>query len=136
MANALYGKGRGHFLDGDIDWSAVDIEICFMDSADYTLQIDVDEDQVDLTDAGIVATSVTFLASKTSTLGVADAADKTLATVSGDPFEYIVIYLDSGTDATSWLIACIDTATGLPCTPNGGDITVQWDAGANRIFKL
>jgi len=136
MANALYGKGRGHFLDGDIDWTAGNIEICFMDSLDYTLNIDTDEDQVDLTDLGIVATSVTFLASKTSTLGVADAADKTLAAVSGDQFEYIVIYLDSGVDATSWLIACIDTATGLPCTPNGGDITVAWDAGANRIFKL
>jgi hypothetical protein len=136
MANALYGLGRGHFLDGDIDWTANDIEISFMDAADYTLNIDTDEDQVDLTDAGIVATSVTFLASKSSTLGVADAADKTIATVAGDEFEYIVIYMDSGTDATSWLIACIDTATGLPCTPNGGDITVQWDDGANKIFKL
>jgi hypothetical protein len=136
MANALYGLGRGHFLDGDIDWTADDIEICFMDSADYTLNIDTDEDQVDLTDAGIVATSGTFLANKSSTLGVADADDKTIATVAGDQFEYIVIYKDSGADATSWLIACIDTATGLPCTPNGGDITVQWDAGASKIFKL
>lgn len=136
MANALYGLGRGHILDADIDWSAGDIEICFMDSADYTLNIDTDEDQVDLTDAGIVADGTTFLASKSSTLGVADAADFTVSTVSGDEFEYIVIYLDSGTDATSWLIACIDTATGLACTPNGGDITVQWDSGANKIFKL
>ena len=136
MANALYGLGRGHFLDGDIDWTADNIEMCFMDSADYTLNIDTDEDQVDLTDAGIVATSATFLGGKTSTLGVADADDKTIATVSGDQFEYIVLFKDSGTDATSWLIACIDTATGLPCTPNGGDITVAWDAGANKIFKL
>ena len=135
-ANALYGKGRGHFLDADIDWSADDIEICFMDSADYALSIDVDEDQVDLTDAGIVADGTTFLASKTSTLGVADADDFTVSTVSGDQFEYVVIYKDSGIDATSWLIACIDTATGLPCTPNGGDITVAWDAGANKILKL
>lgn len=34
------------------------------------------------------------------------------------------------------LIAFIDTATGLPVTPNGGDITVAWDSGANKIFKL
>jgi hypothetical protein len=34
------------------------------------------------------------------------------------------------------LIARIDTATGLPVTPNGGDITVQWDAGADKIFTL
>ena len=136
MANALYGLGRGHFLDGDIDWTVGDIEMAFMDSADYTLNIDTDEDQVDLTDAGIVASSGTFLAGKTSTLGVADADDKTIATVAGDLFEYIVLYLDSGVDATSWLICCIDTATGLPCTPNGGDITVAWQVASPNIFKL
>jgi len=135
MANALYGKGRGHILDADIDWSVNDIKFSFMDSADYTLQIDVDEAQDDLTDAGIVATSGN-LSSKTSTLGVADAEDEVVSTVTGDQFEYIVLWMDSGTDTTSWLICCIDTATGLPCTPNGGDITVQWDAGANKIFKL
>ncbi len=34
------------------------------------------------------------------------------------------------------LIAYIDTATGMPVTPNGGDITIAWDNGANKIFKL
>jgi hypothetical protein len=67
---------------------------------------------------------------------VADAADNTVSTVTGDPFESINLYKDSGVEGTSRLIAYIDTATGLPCTPNGGDITVQWDSGANRIFKL
>lgn len=28
------------------------------------------------------------------------------------------------------------TGSGLPVTPNGGDITIQWDNGANKIFKL
>ena len=37
---------------------------------------------------------------------------------------------------TSPLIANIDVATGLPITPSGGDIIVQWDTGANKIFKL
>jgi len=50
--------------------------------------------------------------------------------------ESIEIYKDSGVESTSRLIANIDTATGLPVTPNGGDITVVFDAGANRIFKL
>jgi hypothetical protein len=83
-----------------------------------------------------VATSGAF-ASKTFTAGVFDAADVTLVAVTGDPFESIVIYDNTpATEATKDLIAFIDTATGLPTTPNGGDITVQWDAGANRIFKL
>ena len=32
--------------------------------------------------------------------------------------------------------AYIDTATGLPITPNGGDIIVTWDNGINKIFRL
>jgi hypothetical protein len=76
------------------------------------------------------------LASKSTTGGVFDAADVTITTVSGDQFEYIIIYKDTGTASTSNLIACIDTATGLPCTPNGGDITITWDNGANKIFAL
>lgn len=28
------------------------------------------------------------------------------------------------------------TSSGLPVTPNGGSITVAWDNGANKIFKL
>ncbi len=34
------------------------------------------------------------------------------------------------------LVAYIDSATGLPVIPNGGDITITWDSGANRIFAL
>jgi hypothetical protein len=34
------------------------------------------------------------------------------------------------------LIAYIDTATGLPVTPNGQAIGLTFDNGANRIFKL
>ncbi len=135
MANALYGLGREGFLDGTIDWDTDDIKCCLVDSADYTLSIDVHNDLADVTAAGIVATSGNF-ASKTVTLGVADAADITISTVTGDVFEYIIIYQDTGVAATSRLIACIDTATGLPCTPGGGDIVISWAATASKIFKL
>ncbi len=51
--------------------------------------------------------------------------------------EALVIYQHTGVDATSELIAYIDTGvTGLPVTPNGGDITVTWDSGSDKIFKI
>lgn len=132
MANALYGLGRESFLKGDTDWDG-NIKLQFQDSGVYTLLIDADDFEDDL--AAEIAISGNF-SSKTTTLGTADAADETLSSVSGNEFEYIVIYEDSGTPATSPLICCIDTATGLPCTPNGGDIIVQWDSGADKIFTL
>jgi hypothetical protein len=135
MANQLYDAGREAFLAGNLDWDANTIKIAFVDSSNYSLAITTDDYLDDISASGIVAVSAA-LGSKTTTDGVADAADITVSSVSGSQFEYIIIYQDSGSTATSRLIAAIDSATGLPCTPNGGDITVQWDSGANKIFKL
>lgn len=136
MANALYDLGRQAFLDADIDWSADNIKVTLVRG--YTPNTATHQFLSSVTGAGgtLVATSGNF-ASKTSTGGVADAADVTFTTVaSGAACQHLVIYKDTGSAATSPLIALIDTATGLPITPNGGDITVQWDNGSNRIFKL
>jgi hypothetical protein len=76
------------------------------------------------------------LQNKTVTDGVFDADDIVIAAVSGDQFEYIVLYKHTGSDATARLIYLIDTATGLPCTPNGSDITLSWNNGADKIFRL
>ena len=63
-------------------------------------------------------------------VGVFDAADLTFSSVSGDAADYLVLWKNSGTPATSPVIVAFDSATtGLPVTPNGGDITVTWAAG-------
>ena len=135
MANALYGLGREAFLAGDLDWDADVINVSLVDTGDYSVTIDTDQYYDDVTSAGRVA-EYSGLGSKTVTLGVADAADLTFSSVSGDQCEALVIWEKEATEAASRLIAYIDTATGLPVTPNGGDITVTWDDGANKIFKL
>lgn len=135
MANALFDKGREGFLAGDIDWDANDIKAVLVDHTDDNPDVAVDDNLDDIAALGRVATSGNF-AGKTVAAGVADADDITINAVAGDQFESIVIYKDSGVEASSRLIAKIDTATGLPCTPNGGNITIQWDGGANKIFKL
>jgi len=135
MANALYGLGREAFANGGIALLADDIKVVLIDAADYTVSIDADDFLDDIAAGARVATSGN-LASKTTTLGTFDAADITFSAVSGDASEALVIYRDSGVASTSELIAYIDTATGLPVTPNGGDITVTWDSGADKIFTL
>lgn len=135
MANSLYDRGREGFLAGDIDWDADNIKIALIDEADDTPDLALDQDWADRAAAARVATSAN-LTSKTTTAGVADAADETFSAVSGDQSESIDIFQDSGVEATSLMIANIDTATGLPVTPNGGDIVVQWDSGGNKIFVL
>lgn len=133
MANRLYDLGRESFLKGEISWSGDNIKACLVDSASYTPDTAANQFLSDL--SGVVATSGN-LASKTTTDGVADAADVTFSSVTGNQSEFIVVYQDTGVASTSRLIALVDTATGLPVTPNGGDIVVQWDSAANKIFKL
>lgn len=135
MTNQLYGLAREAFLNGDLDWASNDIKVVLVDTNDYTVSINTHQFLSDVAAGARVATS-SNLASKTATLGVADAADVTFSAVTGDQSEALVIYQDSGSAATSRLIAYIDTATGLPVTPNGADITVTWDNGSNRIFAL
>lgn len=136
MANALYDSGRQAFLQADIDWLADNIKVALVRG--YTPNTATHDFLDDVTAAGgtIVANSGNFTG-KTATAGVADADDVTYSTVAaGAACNHLVIYKDTGVPSTSPLIAVIDTATGLPITPNGGDITIQWDSGANKIFKL
>lgn len=135
MANSMYDFGRERCLGGDADWDANTIKVTLADAADYIVNLATDDFYNDVTVAGRVATSGA-LAGKTKTAGVADANDFTYTAVTGDQSEMLVFWSDTGTETTSMLWARIDTATGLPITPNGADINVVFDNGANKIFKL
>lgn len=135
MANGLFDSGRERFLGGDLDWDADDIRQILGDAADDTPNLSTDDFLDDISAPSRVAVSGS-LASKTKAAGVADAADGAWTSVTGDPSEWVTGYAHTGTDATSELIYFIDTATGLPVTPNGANINWVFDSGANRIFKL
>lgn len=142
MASSLFSPGREGFLDGTIDWDTAVIKCALVRG--YTFDA-THKFVSDVTGAGgtLVATSAA-LSSKTVVDGVADAADVVFSSVaSGAAIPAIVIFQSSavggGADVAATaqrLIAYIDTATGLPVTPNGQNITVAWDNGSNRIFKL
>jgi hypothetical protein len=135
FGNKLYGLARQAFLEGTLCWlDPTNIKAVLCD-ATYVPSMDTDQFLAIITAGKRVATSGN-LASKSSTLGVANAGNVTFSAVSGSAIYSIVLYKDTGDEATSPLIAYIDTATGLPVTPSGGDIIVQWDTGANKIFKL
>lgn len=135
MANGFYAAGLEAFLGGDADWDADTIKLVCIDHGVDTPNLASDQGLADIGAGARIATSGAFTG-KTKTGGVADANDVTLTSVTGAQFESFTIYVDTGTEGTSILLVSIDTATGLPCTPDGGNITVTWDSGANRIFKL
>lgn len=147
MASALYGKGRNKFARGDILWKSGGdtIRACLVKD-DYAgmSQIDVHEWFTDL-GANVVGNagaatraSCPQITLSDPALGVCDGGDVTVTVVptSVGICNYIAIFKDSSVDGTSALIALIDDATGLPVTPNNGDITITWAETANKIFKL
>lgn len=131
MASTLYPIGKKAILDGGIALLTDTIKVALLDTG--TVAYNAAHDFYDDVSAGVVGTPQT-LASKTTTGGVFDAADVTFTAVSGATVEALVIYKDTGTPSTSRLIAFIDTGTGLPATPNGGDITIAFNASG--IFAI
>ena len=135
MANTLYDKARQRYLEGQFNWLTDDLKAILVDAGAYTVQPSTHEFLSDVAGSSRIAGPVA-LTSKSTAGGAADAADVTFPAVSGPSIEAIIIYKDTGTEATSPLIAYLDTATGLPITPNGGDIIITWDNGTNKIFKV
>lgn len=135
MANAIYDKAKEGMLDGSIVMSTDTIKAVLVDTGAYSVNTATDTFLSDITGVARIATS-SALASKSATGGVFDAADISFSAVTGATVEAIVLYKDTGSAGTSRLIAYIDTVTGFPVTPNGGNINVAWDNGTNKIFKL
>ena len=134
MANSLYAKGKEKFLSGAINLITDTIKVSLVKNT-YPQNVSTDEFYTDIS-AYVIGTPQT-LAAKSVALGVFDAGDITnTAVTAGDTLEGVVIYKDTGVAGTSALIAYIDTITGFPLATNGGDITIQWDNGAYKIFAL
>ena len=133
MANALYPKWKQALLeftaDNDLDGQTVKVALV---TAGYTYS--AANQYYSSVSASVVGTPQT-LGNKTFTDGVFDADDVNFLAVSGAQVVALVIYIDTGSAATSPLVAYIDTGvTNLPVTPNGGDITITWNA--TGIFAL
>lgn len=82
-----------------------------------------------------VATSATLTA-QAITGGAFDVADVTFTSVTGSIVDGTLLIKDTGSAATSPAIHYEDDYTGLPVTPNGGNIVVTWDNAINKVFRV
>ena len=137
MANGFYQLTMTEWAKGLIHWSATDtFKVHLIDTADYAVDLATHDFLADVAAAAKEEGPVTLGTLATLADGVLDAADITFTAAAGDPCEALIIHKFVTGDADSNLCIYIDTATGLPVTLNGGDVTVQWDSGSNRIAKI
>jgi hypothetical protein len=134
MANAIYPLWKEALLQGSSDSTLNgNVKAILVDLADYSYS-SAHNFLDDVTGGAIVATSAN-LGTKTYTNGLFDAANASFTAVTGDQSEAVILYIDTGSAATSRLVAFFDTGvTGLPVTPNGGDINLNFNASG--IFQL
>jgi hypothetical protein len=138
MANAIYPNWKEALMQASADSAlsgtvkaALARSAVYTYSASHTYLSDVTSPHATKSDA---------LGSKTyGTVadGVFDAADfKFTAPASdGNAYNQLIIFIDTGVAGTSRLVAFYDTGvTGLPVTPNGGDINVT--VNASGLFAL
>ncbi|WP_180176905.1 hypothetical protein [Acinetobacter sp. YH12039] len=135
MANTLYNEARKGYLEGEFNWLNDTVKVILVSTQAYTVNTTTHKFLADISSSAIIAGPQT-LSGKSTLGGAADANDVTFPAVSGGAIGAIIIYVDSGQSATSKLLAYLDTATGLPITPNGGDIIITWDNGTNKIYKV
>lgn len=135
MTNALFDAYKEAILGGggpdlnsetNLRCSLIDHGVTTPNPAVHDFWDDLSTAQIG-TEQTLTGTSVTD--------GVFDAGNVTWPSVTGNDAESVVIWNSTGTASTSILIAYLDTnITGLPVTPNGGDINLNWDA--TGIFSI
>lgn len=141
MSNALYNKAKEKFLQAgalgptsgtSIQLVSDTINVALIDTGVYTFNA-ADEFYTAIS-AAVIGTPVA-LSGKAVTNGVFSASSALFTAVSGSSIEALVFYKDTGSAASSSLIYFMDTvASGLPLTPNGGNVTANWNASG--IFTL
>jgi len=128
--NGMLGNPTHSVIDFDTD----NIDASLLDETDSgtILASFVDYDEVDT--ATVVATNDVAVTSITGGVVTLTGA-VTFTSVTGDAADFLSVWKNSGTPATSPLAITWDSATtGLPVTPNGGDITATW--GSNILVTL
>jgi hypothetical protein len=130
VSAARYPYANQLFLEGDIDWRNDPIVVLLVGTQSFSYD-PIHRHLSDIPVAMRVAQSGT-LEGRTTTLGVADAADIDIRGVTGP--EVGALVLMRTTDEV--LISFQNDAVGLPFFPDGSTVRVHWDNTEFKVFKL
>ena len=131
MANAIFPKYKEAILSGSANSAltgtgSTGLWVALIDTGTYTYSA---SHEFYSSLSGIVGTDVE-VSTVTLTNGLIDGNNVTFTAVTGATVEALVYYRKNAGANTTWrLVAYVDTGvTGLPVTPNGGDINLNHNA--------
>ena len=139
MSNAVYPKFKQSLLteadaSKSLDQSTANVApwAALVDTGTYTYSA---AHQFYSSLSGVVGTDQQ-ITTPTVASGLFDGDDVTFPSVTGASVEAVVVYRKNAGANTTWRLVIYDdtSITGAPVTPNGGNITVTWNASG--IFQL
>ena len=137
MASALYDSYKVDCMDGSSPNLSTAMDVIFVEDG-YTFNPAHDFFD-DLTntqgDGGAARTNAESLAGlDISSSGVFDANDSVFASVTGTNIDAFVLFIDSGSDATSALIAYVDNIQPSQISPSAQEVTLIFDSAGIFFF--
>lgn len=134
MANQWYPLALQELTRGNLDFLSQTMRLAIVKNYTYNSSHQFVSDVVAA--GGNIGATAT-LTTKTASLGKLDSDDAALGAVAADAaHSKVILYEWTGSNATSRLWACWDTATGLPVTPNGSAINILTNDATNGITKF
>lgn len=131
--NQLYTPARQKFLNAGISWDTSDIRLVLL-NGDYTFDAG-HEFLSDIAPATRVADA--DIHTETSVEGYAQGQPALfLNLVSAVPVVACALYVNTGDEATSSLVAFYDVVDGFPFTPTGLDYFVSQDIVFGGFFRI
>lgn len=140
MANAIYDLFKQHSMEKSLfaALSAANVKVVAVDTVGgtpYTFsQAHEFLDDVPAGARRFTSGNIASLAVVGKNFDGANLVPAFASAAAGAAFEALIFYIDSGAEATSNLILFVDVATGLPLTPDGNNINVNFNASG--IFDL
>lgn len=134
--NRLFQTYKQALLTGTaLDLTSADLRVVAVDTGvhDPDTTINGDEFLSDIPVGARITTSPTLTGTAVVN-AILDAEDVTMPDSGGATYEELVLYVHTGDPATSRLLVCFDTASGLPLTPDNVDDLLRWNASG--IFAL
>lgn len=125
----------GNGVHGQTDLDTDDIRVFLYDEGSDALNL-ADQDVADIIAGARVASSPDLTSKTVGTVGdgIFDHGPEVYTAVTGAEVDSLVYWEYNVTETIAPLLFNIDSATGLPVLPNGGDIT--WDPAAGGVLDV
>lgn len=131
MANAVYPKYKKALMGGGSNANLIagSVKSMMVDTGLYTYSA-AHEFLSDVPSGARIATSGSLSGKAISDAGAFTSGNGRLDGVTGASVEAIILFVDTGAESTSRLVAFFDTGvTGLPVTPAGASYNIIPDTG-------